>query len=85
MFQEHGIQPHITFEGEEVATVAGLVGSGLGVSLLPDLQGLDTHKVVQVRLNAPECHRSIGLAWRIERYLPPAAGSFKNFIIAKFS
>ncbi|EHS59733.1 LysR family transcriptional regulator [Paenibacillus sp. Aloe-11] len=83
MFQEHGIDPNITFEGEEVATVAGLVGSGLGVSLLPDLQGLDTNKVAQIRLKAPESHRTIGLAWMNERYLPPAAINFKNFIINK--
>ncbi|MFC7558347.1 LysR substrate-binding domain-containing protein [Paenibacillus farraposensis] len=75
--------PDITFGGEEVATVAGLAGSGLGVSLLPDLNGLDTNKVAQIRLKALESHRTIGLAWMNERYLPSAAINFKHFIIHK--
>nr|WP_318540924.1 LysR substrate-binding domain-containing protein [Terribacillus saccharophilus] len=41
MFQQAQLTPDVIFEGEEVATVAGFVAEGLGISILPDLEGLD--------------------------------------------
>lgn len=80
LFQQIGVSPKITFEGEEAATVAGLVAAGLGVSLLPDLRGLDKSKIAQIRLSQPRGQRVIGLAMVEGRYLSPATLTFKKFV-----
>ncbi|MGC5327538.1 LysR family transcriptional regulator [Brevibacillus sp. SYSU BS000544] len=84
LFTQMGINPNITFEGEEAATVAGLVAAGLGVSLLPHLRGLDESKIVQIPVSQPKCHRVIGLAFVQGRYLSPAALRFKEFVLHFF-
>jgi DNA-binding transcriptional LysR family regulator len=84
LFQQAGITANITFEGEEVATVAGLVAAGLGVSLLPDLKGLDQSKLSKIRVRWPKCERVIGLAWVEGRYLSPAAKQFQQFVLDYF-
>lgn len=84
LFQQLGLTPKITFEGEEAATVAGLVAAGLGVSLLPDLRGLDKSKIVQIPIREPACKRVIGMAWMEGRYLPPVAVRFQEFVVEQF-
>lgn len=84
LFQQAGIAPAITFEGEEAATVAGLVAAGLGVSLLPDLKGVDQSKITKIRVRWPKCERVIGMAWVEDRYLSPAAKQFQRFVIDFF-
>lgn len=81
LFQRQGIQPKVTFEGEEVAAAAGLVAAGLGISLLPEA-GLDKRKIIQIPLREPKCQRVIGLALMDGRYLSPAALRFKQFVMA---
>lgn len=71
-----------TYAGEEMHTVAGFVGAGLGVSLIPDIKGLDYFKVKKLSVIEPNCERKIGLAWAKERYMSPAAKEFKEFLIS---
>ncbi|TGA95978.1 LysR family transcriptional regulator [Sporolactobacillus shoreae] len=78
------ITPNITFEGEEVTTLAGLVASGLGVALLPDQKDIDEEKVKKVHVKWPSCKRQIGLAWYSERYLSPAVRRFMKFIFTRY-
>ncbi|MCM3145928.1 LysR family transcriptional regulator [Brevibacillus sp. MER 51] len=81
LFQEAGITPPITFEGEEADTVAGLVAAGLGISLLPNLKGTDQSKITQIPVKSPKCQRTIGIAWVEGRYLSPATEKFKQFVM----
>lgn len=83
LFQQIGISPKIAFEGEEIATVAGLVAAGLGVSLLPNA-GLDKSKIVQIRIRQPKCQRVLGMALVEVRYLSLAASRFKQFVLSHF-
>ncbi len=83
LFQLIGISPKITFEGEEIATVAGLVAAGLGVSLLPNT-GLDKSKIVQIRVRQPKCQRVLGMGLIEGRYMSPAALRFKQFVMGYF-
>ncbi|MFN2746750.1 MULTISPECIES: LysR family transcriptional regulator [Bacillus] len=85
LFEKAQIQPEILFEGEEVATAAGFVASGLGISILPDLKGLDQSHISKVRISWPECQRLIGIAWIEGRYLSPAVEKFKQFVKNHFS
>jgi DNA-binding transcriptional LysR family regulator len=64
--------------------VAGLVAAGLGVALIPDVQGLDSSSLVKLRVSTPECRRIIGVAWVRERYMAPSAQRFLNYLIEYF-
>jgi DNA-binding transcriptional LysR family regulator len=84
LFKEAGLNPFITFEGEEIMTVAGLVEAKLGVALIPHVFGLDKTNISFLPVSRPQCQRVIGIAWTKERYLSPAAQNFKNFVIQSF-
>lgn len=84
-FEDAGVLPRVTFEGEEISTVAALVAAGFGISLLPWLQNNDEGRVVQIPVHASMCRRVIGLAWNEEMYLSPATRRLKNFILEHFS
>lgn len=84
LFKEAGLQPFITFEGEEIITVAGLVEAKLGIALIPHVFGLDNINISFLPIAQPSCQRIIGLAWTKDRYLSPAAQKFKNFVINAF-
>lgn len=85
LFEKANIQPNIMFEGEEAATAAGFVAAGLGISIIPDLKGLDQSKITKIRVSWPECQRVIGIAWIKGRFLSPVAETFKQYVISHFS
>ena len=84
LFKEAGINPFITFEGEEIVTVAGLVEAKLGVALIPHVSGLDKTNIAFLPISKPTCQRIIGMAWTKGKYLSPAAQKFKNFVLNEF-
>jgi DNA-binding transcriptional LysR family regulator len=79
-----GISPKITFEGEEVRTVAGLVAAGLGVALIPGIKGINRSEISRLHVKSPECRRNIGISRMKERYLSPSALMFMEFVIKYF-
>lgn len=81
LFESVGVTTNTTFSAEEMHTVAGFVGSGLGVSLIPNIKGLDQFNVKKLRISEPACFRKIGLSWVKSRYISPAANDFKDFLI----
>ena len=84
LLKEAGITAHTTFSGEEMHTVAGFVGAGLGVSLIPHIKGLEHFNVKKISVSSPTCRRKIGIAWAKGRYLSPAANEFRQFLIDYF-
>ncbi|WP_438421017.1 LysR family transcriptional regulator [Bacillus siamensis] len=78
--EKAGFSPDVVFEGEDIVTASGLVGAKLGVSLIPDLHVFDKRKVKLLSVTNPICEREIGLAWRKDGYLSPAAENFIAFI-----
>ncbi len=80
LFEQARIAPDIVLEGEEVVTVAGFVSAGLGVSLLPALPSVQADNLVRLRVEESECRRVIGLAWKKDRTLSPAAERFRRFV-----
>jgi LysR family transcriptional regulator, transcription activator of glutamate synthase operon len=69
----------LAFEGEDIATLRGLVGVGLGVAVLPKAP----HKqksVVELTISKPASHRLVGAVWLKRRRLPPAARRFITFL-----
>lgn len=83
--EQAGVTTNTTFAGEEMHTVAGFVGAGLGVSLIPDIKGLKEYNVKKIRVSEPICERKIGIAWVGGRYLSPAATQFKNYLLEYFT
>ncbi|WP_332650277.1 LysR family transcriptional regulator [Lysinibacillus sp. 54212] len=84
LFKKVGVTTNTKFSGEEMHTVAGFVAAGLGVSLIPNIKGLDHFNIKKIRVSSPDCYRKIGVAWAAERYLSPAVNEFKQFLIEYF-
>lgn len=77
---EAGFSPNISFEGVGDDTIAGLVGAGFGVALIPYIPGLDLSKISILRVTKPTCRRIIYMSWHSARYLSPAVNRFKSFM-----
>ncbi|MEV9650802.1 LysR family transcriptional regulator [Bacillus sp. S2(2019)] len=80
LFSSAQIQPEIVFESEEVATAAGFISAGLGISILPDLKGLDQTNMTKIRIQSSGCKRTIGLAWIKDRSVSPVVHTFKQYL-----
>jgi LysR family transcriptional regulator, transcription activator of glutamate synthase operon len=79
LFAAAGVTPRVAFESGDLATIEGLVGSGLGVALVPE-EFAGTSRTVGVPLVAAGAERVVGLTWRTDRALAPAAGRFLEFV-----
>jgi DNA-binding transcriptional LysR family regulator len=69
----------VSLEIGDLATIEGLVGAGLGVAVLPD-QFAGVSGTVGVPLAAESAERVVGLTWRTDRTLSPAAARFLDFV-----
>nr|WP_272915038.1 LysR substrate-binding domain-containing protein [Paenibacillus dendrobii] len=76
-----GFTPLVTFEGEDVSTLAGLVSAGLGVTLIPSFHGVSSDKIKKIPISEPYCYREIGLAWLHGNPLSPSAELFRSYVI----
>jgi DNA-binding transcriptional LysR family regulator len=82
LFRAAGFVPDIAFEGEEADTVRGLVGAGLGVSLLPaTAPSLADPAVAALRITSPKAARTVGIAWMADRPLTAPATAFRDFAL----
>jgi DNA-binding transcriptional LysR family regulator len=79
--REAGFSPPIAFEGEEVATLRGLVGAGFGVSIVPKTSRPTELNTVAIPVHAPRCFRTFGLSWARGRYLPQRTLAFRDFLV----
>ena len=71
--------PRILFESTGLTTIEGLVGAGLGVAILPEhLTGASS--TIGIALTTAGVERVVGLTWRTDRPLPPAAARFLAFL-----
>lgn len=79
-----GFEPEIAYEVDDLPTVRGFVGAGLGVAVVPALGRAAPMVLGPVRLiplTDPGAQRDIGLAWLAERRLLPAAAAFRDFVL----
>lgn len=77
--------PQIIFEGDDVNTLASLVAAKLGVSIIPNIPGVEHLGIVYLPISFPICKRAIGLAWNTTKPLSPAALTFQQFVIRHFA
>lgn len=82
-----GFEPRITFEGDEIVMVRGLVAAGLGVAFIPALalRNASEPTVSCLHISDFPCQRTIGLAWLQERYLTASVQLFRQFVIEYFA
>jgi len=80
LYKQGGYQLNVAFEGEEVHTITGLVESGLGVSLIPYIKGLEQYKIQLIRVNMPNCRREIGLAYSNKHFKSAATKLLADYI-----
>ncbi|MGH2584148.1 MAG: LysR family transcriptional regulator substrate-binding protein, partial [Dehalococcoidia bacterium] len=77
-----GFRPRVALDGGETETVLRLCAAGLGLTLVPPL-ALDGSpgRPVGVRLTPPAPRRTLGLAWRDDRYLSRAARALRDDLL----
>lgn len=81
MFQTLDIHPNIVVETPQDVIVYGLVAANHGVAITPyPLGGAPYNlKILPISNDIPQ--RDLYLAWHKNRYIPPAAEYFRDFII----
>jgi DNA-binding transcriptional LysR family regulator len=79
--REAGFTPRISCEGEDGATLRGLIGAGCGVGLIGPGPA-PVPGVVELPVSEPACFRTIGLGW-CDRFMPASADAFRTFALAE--
>lgn len=75
--EQEGISPEIVYESAEIETVQGLVGAGLGVSIVPKMVR-KAWGIAYRRITAPRPTRTLFLACRSFADLSPAAQALRE-------
>ena len=78
-----GFEPRIVLDGGEMDTVLRFAAVGLGVTIVPQLALEGTEGLVAIRISDVSLARTLGLIWRRERDLSPAATALRQFLIAR--
>ena len=79
LLAEAGVVPKISFESADLSTIEGLVAAGLGVAVIPE-QLAGVSGTIAIALTTPAARRTVGLTWRTDQVLAPAAERFRAFI-----
>ncbi len=76
-----GVALPVSFESADLATIEGLVAAGLGVAITPE-QFAGVSGTIGINIVSPHARRTIGLTWRTDSALNPAAARFRDFAAA---
>ena len=82
-FDSRGVKPNVVMQARQDEVIYGLVSSAHAVAITP----LPLHnppsnvRILPISDDIPK--RELYLIWNKERYMPPAAGCFKDFITEK--
>jgi LysR family transcriptional activator of glutamate synthase operon len=82
-----GFKPKVSFEGEDIDAIKGLVAAGLGVTLLPEVTLIDNmpRETVRIPISEPIVTRTVGIIIPSNRELPPSEKLFYDFLKEFFS
>lgn len=80
--QQIGFKPQVSFEGEDIDSIKGLVSAGLGVTLIPEITVVDClpRSTVMLPVIEPKVTRSVGVIIPKERELLPTESLFYDFL-----
>ncbi len=83
-----GFRPRVAFEADDLSVVRGFVSSGLGVAVVPAIEGRTSTKSsrgeVLIGLTDSGANREVGLAWSERRRLLPSGELFRDHVVATF-
>ncbi|MGN8771574.1 LysR family transcriptional regulator [Paenibacillus barengoltzii] len=77
-----GFQPKVSFEGDDLDAIKGLVSAGLGLTLLPEI-ALGEHipsTIVSLPMSEPQVTRDVGVIIPANRELAPTEKLFYDFL-----
>jgi LysR family transcriptional activator of glutamate synthase operon len=82
-----GFQPRVSFEGQDIDAIKGLVSAGLGVTLIPEITLIDSlpRSTVKIPITEPNVSRTVGVIIPSERELLPTEKLFYEFLGEFFS
>ena len=81
LFEVAGGYPEVVYEIKEDQVIAGFVAKGFGIAVVPDMPILETMDVKKLEIKSPNLLRNFYLAFLKDKYISPAAQTFKNYII----
>lgn len=86
-FHQLGFQPEISFEGEDIDAIRGLVSAGLGVTIIPEITVIDNipRGTVKIPIKEPNVSRTVGAIIPKDRPLLPTQNLFYHFLIDFFN
>lgn len=82
--KEAGFRPKMVCETEDPASIAELVRSGFGVSIVGGCKSGEELDLVKLPIEDPASERIFRIAWQKDRYLSQAAVAFRDFIVTYF-
>jgi LysR family transcriptional regulator, transcription activator of glutamate synthase operon len=82
-----GFEPNVSFEGEDIDAIKGLVSAGLGVTLIPEVTLIDgkPRGAVKIPVIEPEVTRTVGVIIPGKRALLPTERLFYEFLKGFFA
>ncbi|MFB7511544.1 LysR family transcriptional regulator [Streptomyces broussonetiae] len=87
LFAAEGLTPTLSCEGDEPGATQDMISAGLGIGLIPAMsRRLGTQSLVPVgwvRVDAPDCSRTLSLVWSRDTYLSEAALRFREFTTSR--
>ena len=79
--QQRNIHPNVVMEARQDVVIYGMVSAGHSVAITPLPLSGRPYNVKVLPISDADHQRDLYLLWNKERYMPPAAGYFRDFII----
>ncbi|WP_100523454.1 LysR family transcriptional regulator [Mycobacteroides abscessus] len=86
-FKDLGYSPQVSFEGEDIDAIKGLVSAGLGITLIPEVTLVDglPRSTVKLPISEPKVERNVGVIIPRDRPLLPTEQLFYEFLRSFFN
>ena len=85
MYEQVGGKPISVIETEEDEVIAGLVATGFGIAVVPDMDMLHKLDISVLEITSPPYHRDFFMAWDDSVFMSPAAQRFRSFVLGRAS
>lgn len=78
-----GFTPRVVLDGGETDTLLRFVAAGIGIALVPQLAVQNAQDLVALTVSDRRLTRRLGLVWRQDRVVSPAARALREFLIER--
>ena len=78
-----GFDPKIALDGGSMQSTLQFVAAGLGVAIVPELALANAPNIRALHIAGQSLRRSLGLVWRKNQYLSPAARALREFLLKR--